>query len=75
MTETDLGWMMICGYLWKMCSALIMAFPSWLLVRYLMTAENVDYYDINTNFNPFMLSINEQEGSFTKPVSIEPALQ
>ncbi|WP_238583406.1 queuosine precursor transporter [Legionella israelensis] len=61
MTGHHLGWMMFCGYFWKMCSALIMVFPAWLLVKYLKKVENVDHYDIHTNFNPFMLSLNENK--------------
>lgn len=75
MSDVDLGWMMVCGYLWKICSALLMAFPSWLLVKYLMRAENVDYYDINTNFNPFIFSLNEQEVSPAQSINIEPVLR
>lgn len=56
-----LGWMMLCGYFWKLCCASLMAFPAWLLVRYLKKVENVDYYDIGTNFNPFILKINEEQ--------------
>lgn len=51
-------WMMFCGYFWKMCCAIIMVFPAWLIVRYLKKVENVDYYDINTNFNPFVLGLD-----------------
>ena len=54
---SELGWMMMCGYMWKIFSALILVFPAWLLVKYLKTIEQVDYYDINTNFNPFNFSI------------------
>ena len=60
---------MLCGYFWKMCSAMIMVFPAWLLVKYLKRVENIDYYDINTNFNPFVFGIKEE------PVSITPALR
>ncbi|MDX1901848.1 MAG: queuosine precursor transporter [Gammaproteobacteria bacterium] len=65
MSYSDLAWMMICGYLWKMCAALILVFPAWLLVKYLKKVERVDYYDINTNFNPFILSL---EGEKRQPL-------
>lgn len=60
LTDHNLGWMMICGYFWKMACAVIMVFPAWLLVRYLKRVEDVDHYDINTNFNPFILGLNDE---------------
>jgi len=33
--------------------------PAWLLVLYLKKKENIDVYDINTNFNPFKLSLKD----------------
>ncbi len=63
LTPHSLGWMMFCGYLWKMCCALIIVFPAWLLVRYLKRIENIDYYDVHTNFNPFIISLNNSEES------------
>lgn len=62
-TTNELIWMMISGYLWKMCFAVILVFPSWLLVKYLKQVEGVDYYDIHTNFNPFVLGLNENNNS------------
>lgn len=59
MPMSDLTDMMLSGYAWKMSFALLLAFPSWLLVKYLKKAEKIDYYDINTNFNPFILSLEE----------------
>lgn len=56
---SDLIWMMLCGFFWKFCCALIMVFPSWILVKYLKKIENVDHYDIHTNFNPFVLEMKE----------------
>jgi hypothetical protein len=35
--------------------------PAWLLVRYLKKKENIDVYDINTNFNPFKLSLKDSD--------------
>lgn len=65
MSTNDLIWMMISGYLWKMFFASLLVFPAWLLVRYLKKSENIDYFDINTNFNPFTLSLDEHtENSF-----------
>ena len=45
---------MVCGYLWKMSCAVLMVFPAWLVVKYLKKVEQVDHYDIHTNFNPFI---------------------
>lgn len=53
-------WLMFCGYVWKMVYAIIMAFPAWAIVQVLKKIENVDYYDVNTNFNPFVISLNQQ---------------
>ena len=72
--DHNLGWMMLCGFFWKMCCALIMVFPAWLLVRYLKTVEHVDHYDINTNFNPFIVSLND-EVAMEHPINIESSLQ
>lgn len=63
MPMSDLTDMMLSGYAWKMFFALLLAFPSWLLVKYLKKAEKIDYYDINTNFNPFILSLEESSGN------------
>jgi hypothetical protein len=52
---------MFCGYAWKMGFALLMVFPAWLLVKYLKKVEQVDHYDVNTNFNPFVFSLTERE--------------
>lgn len=59
MPMSDLTDMMLSGYAWKMFFALFLAFPSWLLVRYLKKVEKIDYYDVNTNFNPFILSLED----------------
>lgn len=55
-----LGHLMIGGYLWKMGSALLMVFPAWLLVKYLKRVEQVDHYDVNTNFNPFIFTLGDE---------------
>ncbi|HAU1546692.1 TPA: queuosine precursor transporter [Legionella pneumophila] len=60
LTEHHLGWMMVCGYLWKMSCAVLMVFPAWLVVKYLKRVEQVDHYDIHTNFNPFILGLHEE---------------
>lgn len=66
--------MMLSGYLWKMLSAVIIVFPSWLLVRYLKKVENVDHYDIHTNFNPFIFGLGETQ-SMEQPSNREPSPQ
>ena len=60
MSTQELIWMMISGYTWKMCFTIILVFPAWLLVKYLKRVENIDHYDIHTNFNPFMLSLDDK---------------
>ncbi|HAU1226000.1 TPA: queuosine precursor transporter [Legionella pneumophila] len=60
LTEHHLGWMMVCGYLWKMGCAVLMVFPAWLVVKYLKKVEQVDHYDIHTNFNPFIFGLHEE---------------
>ncbi|HAU3758483.1 TPA: queuosine precursor transporter [Legionella pneumophila] len=60
LSEHHLGWMMVCGYLWKMGCAVLMVFPAWLVVKYLKKVEEVDHYDIHTNFNPFILGLHEE---------------
>lgn len=74
LTEHHLGWMMVCGYLWKMGCAVIMVIPAWLLVRYLKKVEQVDHYDIHTNFNPFIFSLHE-ESIKEEPINVGSVLQ
>jgi len=74
LTHYHLGWMMVCGYLWKMGCALLMVFPAWLLVKHLKKVEQVDHYDIHTNFNPFIFSLNE-EAIKKEPISVGSVLQ
>jgi uncharacterized integral membrane protein (TIGR00697 family) len=57
--------MMYAGYFWKILFAVILVFPAWLIVKYLKKSEQIDYYDFNTNFNPFKVSLNN---SFDAPV-------
>ena len=75
LSDHGLEWMMLCGYFWKMCCAVIMVFPAWLLVKYLKRVENIDYYDINTNFNPFVFCIKEEQVSIAPTLNIEPSPQ
>lgn len=56
-------WMMICGYLCKMLYSVLLAFPSWLVVKALKNREKADYFDINTNFNPFRLTIENNQNN------------
>lgn len=59
MPNHDLIVMMISGFSWKMVFGLIFAFPVWMLVKYLKKAEQIDFYDVNTNFTPFTFSLDE----------------
>jgi uncharacterized integral membrane protein (TIGR00697 family) len=71
MTDHKIGLIMIGSYLWKMGSAIIMVFPSWLLVKYLKKVEKVDHYDLHTNFNPFLFSLGD---GMKERYSIKPAI-
>lgn len=59
MPSGDLILMMFSGYSWKLGFAVLLTFPAWLLVKYLKNRENIDHYDVNTNFNPFILTLND----------------
>ena len=59
MPTMDLIKMMVSGYTWKMFFAIILVFPAWMLVKFLKKAENIDHYDINTNYNPFILGLSD----------------
>ncbi len=52
-----------------------MVFPAWLLVKYLKKVEQVDHYDIHTNFNPFVFSLNEEPIETEQQISVESVLQ
>lgn len=67
MPTGDLISMMFSGYYWKMCFAVLLAFPAWLLVKCLKKTENIDHYDVTTNFNPFILSLNDDIDHHLKP--------
>ena len=60
MSSHDLLWMMISGYSWKISCGVLLVFPAWILVKILKKAENIDYYDIHTSFNPFSLNLEEK---------------
>lgn len=49
----NLIWMIFCGWLWKLLSALVLIYPTWVLIKFLKKSEDIDIYDVNTNFNPF----------------------
>lgn len=59
MPNHDLIIMMISGFSWKMVFGMIFAFPVWMLVQFLKKSEKIDYYDVDTNFNPFIFTLNE----------------
>jgi len=63
-TVANLIWMMFCGYVCKMLYTLISVFPSWIIVKKLKEIEKVDYYDINTDFNPFKLDIENKDNKY-----------
>jgi len=71
LSHQGLEWMMACGYFWKMCCALIMVFPAWLLVKYLKRIEEVDYFDVHTNFNPFIISLSNQSMPISPQFNME----
>ncbi|QDQ41122.1 queuosine precursor transporter [Legionella geestiana] len=75
MSESHLGMMMLYGYLWKLGCAVLMVFPAWLMVRYLKKAESIDYYDINTDFNPFKLRLDGEPFAQQKALNRQSALQ
>ena len=66
MPNDDLISMMFSGYSWKICFAVLLTFPAWLLVKFLKNTENIDYYDVNTNFNPFILNLNDNMDHHSK---------
>lgn len=47
---------------------MIFAFPIWMLVRYLKKAEQIDYYDVDTNFNPFVFTLDENTKIYQESV-------
>jgi queuosine precursor transporter len=64
MSLVHLFWMMVCGYLYKMAYSVLLSFPSWVVIKKLKEKENVDYFDINTNFNPFRLEIETYKNQY-----------
>lgn len=61
MPTCDLVSMMFMGYAWKMVAAILLVFPSWLIVKLLKRSEGIDHFDIQTNFNPFILRLNDDD--------------
>ena len=43
------------GFTWKIIITIIFIYPVWILAQYIKLIENIDYYDIGTNFNPFKI--------------------
>lgn len=43
------------GFMWKIVITVIFLYPIWILTQYIKTIENIDFYDIGTNFNPFRI--------------------
>lgn len=52
----NLVWMMFCGWMWKMVCTLLLIYPTWIIIKFLKKSENIDVYDIKTNFNPFKMT-------------------
>ena len=77
MPISQLFHMMLYGFIWKIGFAMLFAFPSWMLVHYLKKKENIDYYDVNTNFNPFLLRLdgNLEESVSKSAASLQPTSQ
>ncbi|MDF1646617.1 MAG: queuosine precursor transporter [Legionellaceae bacterium] len=61
MSGQHLVWMMVSGYSYKMMYSALFAFPAWVVIKKLKEKERVDYFDINTNFNPFRLEIERHQ--------------
>jgi hypothetical protein len=47
--------------IYRFIMTIFLAFPANVIAYLLKKAENIDVYDINTNFNPFTLAITQQE--------------
>lgn len=43
------------GFMWKIIITLIFIYPVWMIAQYIKSIENIDFYDIGTNFNPFKI--------------------
>ncbi|MBY0379916.1 MAG: VUT family protein [Burkholderiales bacterium] len=43
------------GFIWKISITLIFIYPIWIITQYIKSIEDIDYYDIGTNFNPFKI--------------------
>ena len=53
MSLESLVWMMYSGFAWKMAFAILLAYPTWIVIKFLKKSEGVDIYDLNISFNPF----------------------
>lgn len=53
--------LILTDYLVRLLYALFGGGPAWLVVIFLKKRENVDVYDIGTNFNPFKLTIKDEK--------------
>jgi len=70
MSVSELCWLIFCGYSWKMLYAIILVYPTWLIVKKLKAVDQVDNFDINIDFNPFKISLDDGVNGFadiTKP--------
>jgi len=56
---TSMKELLLTDYVLRFGYAVLGGGPAWLLVIYLKKKENIDVYDINTNFNPFKLSLKD----------------
>ncbi len=73
MSWMHLAWMMVCGYFYKLLYSLLFAFPAWVVIKQLKAKEQLDYFDVHTNFNPFKLEIERSRPSLegTRPLKSE----
>ncbi len=55
----ELTWLIFCGYSWKMVYSIILVYPSWLIVKKLKSIDKIDNFDINIDFNPFKIALDD----------------
>ena len=70
MNLSELCWLIFCGYSWKMLYTILLVYPTWLIVKKLKSVDQVDNFDINIDFNPFKISLDDGMNGFsslTKP--------
>lgn len=65
MNPFELCWLIVCGYSWKMIYTIILVYPTWLIVKKLKSIDQVDTYDVNINFNPFRMSLDEGVNNYS----------